>query len=247
MFDFESFCADDFAEEQPIHPGVWAGINWEADIPDDLRLLKLSEWDCVFGKENRESSNPPNKRCYIFLLRTYLGRLPKCAFENDKFYWQAKQTTPLDDGSPWFAASPCGRNNLGGMMKQICGDANISLKTNHTLRATGTTRMFAAHVPEKIIQQRTGHRSLDSLRKYERTSLEQQRAVSSVLASSDITSYTSELRKVETSCESETELSKVEKSCKSETELSQSKDHQLLEKLNLQHCDNCTINVIFLQ
>ena len=78
------------------------------------------------------------ERCYIFLLRTYLGRLPKCAFENDKFYWQAKQKTPLDDGSPWFAASPCGRNNLGGMMKQICGDANISLKTNHTLRATGT-------------------------------------------------------------------------------------------------------------
>ena len=24
MFDFESFCADDFAEEQP---GVWAGVN----------------------------------------------------------------------------------------------------------------------------------------------------------------------------------------------------------------------------
>ena len=188
MFDFESFCADDFAEEQPIHP--------------------------------------------IFLLRTYLGRLPKCAFENDKFYWQAKQKTPLDDGSPWFAASPCGRNNLGGMMKQICGDANISLKTNHTFRATGTPRMFAAHVPEKIIQQRTRHRSLDSLRKYERTSLEQQRAVSSVLASSDITSYRSELRE-------------VEKSCKSETELSQSKDHQLLEKLNLQHCENCTINISF--
>ena len=64
MFDFESFCADDFAEEQPIHPGEWAGINWEADIPDDLRLLpdELSEWDCVFGKENRESSNPPNKK-----------------------------------------------------------------------------------------------------------------------------------------------------------------------------------------
>ena len=64
MFDFESFCVDDFAEEQPIHPGVWAGINWEADIPDDLRLVpdELSEWDCVFGKENRESSNPPNKK-----------------------------------------------------------------------------------------------------------------------------------------------------------------------------------------
>jgi len=37
-FDFESFCADDFAEEQPIHPQVWAGVNWEADIPDNLHF-----------------------------------------------------------------------------------------------------------------------------------------------------------------------------------------------------------------
>jgi len=36
--DFESFCADDFAEEQPLHPQVWAGINWEADIPEDLHF-----------------------------------------------------------------------------------------------------------------------------------------------------------------------------------------------------------------
>ena len=37
-FDFESFCADEFAEEQPIHSQVWAGINWEADIPDNLHF-----------------------------------------------------------------------------------------------------------------------------------------------------------------------------------------------------------------
>ena len=28
MFDFESFCGNDFAEEKPIHPRAWAGINW---------------------------------------------------------------------------------------------------------------------------------------------------------------------------------------------------------------------------
>ena len=65
-FNFESFCADDFADEQPIHPKVWAGINWEAGIPD-LRLLpdEMSKWDCVFGKENRESTStylPVKKR-----------------------------------------------------------------------------------------------------------------------------------------------------------------------------------------
>ena len=173
------------------------------------------------------------ERCYIFLLQTYLSRRPKCAFENDKFYWQPKQKTPLGDDSPWFAATPCGRNSLGGTMKQICADAKIPPKTNHTLRATGTSRMFAANVPEKIIQQQTGHRSLDGLRRYERTSLEQQRAVSLVLASSKLTDYASELCKAETSCKSETELSRSEKS----------KDP--LDELNLQHYQNCTINITF--
>ena len=36
VFDFESFCGNDYAEERPIHPRAWAGI------PDDLHLLKRS-------------------------------------------------------------------------------------------------------------------------------------------------------------------------------------------------------------
>jgi integrase len=35
--------------------------------------------------------------------------------------------------------------------------------TNHSLRATGATRLFEANVPEKLIQERTGHRSIDAL------------------------------------------------------------------------------------
>ena len=55
-----------------------------------------------------------------------------CA-QNDKFYLQVKHRTPLDDGSPWFAASRlhgvrAGGNSLGGMRKQICGDTKIPLK-----------------------------------------------------------------------------------------------------------------------
>lgn len=56
-------------------------------------------------------------------------------------------------------------------------------KSNHSLRATGATEMFAANVPEKLIQSRTGHRSLDALRLYERPSHEQHQAVSNVLTS----------------------------------------------------------------
>ena len=55
-------------------------------------------------------------------------------------------------------------------------------KTNHSLRATGATELFSAGVPEKIIQQRTGHRSTKALRVYERTTLEQHQAVSNILS-----------------------------------------------------------------
>ena len=52
---------------------------------------------------------------------------------------------------------------------------------------------MGSHVPEKLIEQRTGHRSLEALRTYECTSVTLQRAVSAVLASSEDTDYQSEV------------------------------------------------------
>ena len=42
--------------------------------------------------------------------------------------------------------------------------------------------LFQANVPEKIIQERTGHRSLKALRLYERTTGEQHQQVSRILS-----------------------------------------------------------------
>lgn len=55
-------------------------------------------------------------------------------------------------------------------------------KTNHSLRATAATQMFQEGVPEKIIQERTGHRSLEGLRAYEHLCEPQHKAVSSLLS-----------------------------------------------------------------
>ena len=57
------------------------------------------------------------------------------------------------------------------MVKDICADAGVKgNKSNHSLRATGATELYQAGVPEKVIQERTGHLSLTGLRQYERTS-----------------------------------------------------------------------------
>ena len=67
----------------------------------------------------------------------------------------------------------------------MCKEAGIcEQKTNHSLRATGTTAMFNASVPEKMIREVTGHRS-SALHLYERPTLKQQKDVTSVLMSSN--------------------------------------------------------------
>ena len=50
------------------------------------------------------------------------------------------------------------------------------------LSATAATEMFRQGGPEKLIQERTGHRSLEALRSYERLDEVQHKAVSSLLS-----------------------------------------------------------------
>ena len=69
------------------------------------------------------------------------------------------------------------------MVSDMCSEAGVNgKKTNHSLRVAGTTSLYEGGVPEKVIQQRTGHRCLESLRTYERVSSDQEMAVSRILA-----------------------------------------------------------------
>ena len=57
---------------------------------------------------------------------------------------------------------------LHSKLKNMCLEAGISgCKTNHSLCATAATEMFRCGAPEKLIQERTGHRSIEALRSYE--------------------------------------------------------------------------------
>ena len=51
------------------------------------------------------------------------------------------------------------RNYLGNLVKTVCAQAGIHGKTNHSLRATGATRLFAANVPEKLIAEPSQYNS----------------------------------------------------------------------------------------
>ena len=125
------------------------------------------------------------ERCHVSLLDTYFAHIPPTAFERDNFYLRPLAATPVDPSKAWFTSQPIGWNSLQSMVKDMCAEAGVNgNKTNHSLRAAGATQLFSAGVPEKVIQQRTGHKSLDALRRYENTSEHQYRSVSAILSHS---------------------------------------------------------------
>ena len=68
------------------------------------------------------------------------------------------------------------------MVHSIYEEAGVTgWKSNHSLRVMGATTLFAAGVPERVIQSCTGHSSLNALRKYERVSDKQEGAISKIL------------------------------------------------------------------
>ena len=117
----------------------------------------------------------------FFSINIFKNYRSSYAFEKDVFIFDLSSEGWVSLGD----CLPVEKNKLSSMVKDICNDAQVSKKTNHSLRATGATSLFKANVPEKIIQTTTGHRSIDSLRSYERVSDDQQKIASRILTAHD--------------------------------------------------------------
>ena len=65
---------------------------------------------------------------------------------------------------------PIGHNKLADTVPRLMREAGIEgYFTNHSLRATATTRLYDAQVDEASIMERTGHRSVNGVRTYKRS------------------------------------------------------------------------------
>jgi len=150
-----------------------------------------------FGSKNNQggftSLNMQNKvvrqhksyswRCHVKILDKYFQVLPAEAKKNDVFYLKPLVNVPSSPNAPWFSNVPVGKNKFNVITKEMCGEAGITGNfTNHSLCAYGATTFFHAGVSEKLIQQRTGHRSLDALRQYEWTSEAQLVDISNIMS-----------------------------------------------------------------
>ena len=69
-------------------------------------------------------------------------------------------------------------------MPDIAAESGLGVHyTNHSLRATAVTRMYNTGVPEKLIAEKSGHKSLKALRVYERTSKIQEKSAGQCIQS----------------------------------------------------------------
>ena len=212
--------------------------------------LTVSYKDKMPNKVVRHYAEPQLKeRCYVFLLKKYFSVLPRGVLEEPKslFYQQPKEETPTI-GLPWFKKHPRGRNTLQTMVKQICEKVGIQDKTNHSLTVTEASRMYECHVPEKLIKERTGHRSIDALRVYECESLTQQQAVSSVVASTQYMDF----KDVAVPMPKEQVLDAFTQGPPAPSSPAPTKGSEVVQQRDtaglvagwsIQSCSNCTINI----
>ena len=121
------------------------------------------------------------QQCFVRLLRKYKEMCPTDP-KNNAFYLQPlKKPTAYR----WFSREPLGHNKLSQTVQNMCSSAGIhGFRTNHSLRATSATRLFNAGADEQLIMERTGHRSVDGVRSYKRTSDQLTEDVSDILNNS---------------------------------------------------------------
>ncbi len=69
-----------------------------------------------------------------------MEKLPLFAFEKNILYCRPRKH--YAGSTTWYKAVPVGKNKLGSMEKDMCLEAGVEQKTNHSLRATGATALF---------------------------------------------------------------------------------------------------------
>ena len=95
--------------------------------------------------------------------------------------------TPVDYIKPWYTRQRVGVNIIKQLLPKICGSTEKDTKyTNHSLRATTITRMVNGSIPERVIAENSGHKSIKSLRCYEKTSFKQEQVAGQLIIGTDV-------------------------------------------------------------
>jgi hypothetical protein len=122
-----------------------------------------------------------SERCIVRLFKIYISKCPENIKRNEVFY-----LIPIKNcksaSEAWYTKVPIGKNTLRNVVSNLFKEAGIGgYKTKHSLRATACSLAFSKWVSEKLIMDRTGHKSSNSLHTYQRVSAKHKESVSDVL------------------------------------------------------------------
>lgn len=107
-------------------------------------------------------------KCPVTSFEKYIQLLsPNC----DRLWVQPKSSF-TDDDDCWFTNRPLGHNALRDFLPKLSSKAKLSQRyTNHSLRATGITLLSDANFSPIEMMAASGHRNVQSLATYQKTSL----------------------------------------------------------------------------
>ena len=159
------------------HPGERPFLRYTEDIsknhPGGLKGRNIKPKIVV---QHANLDNP--QRCFVRLFKLYVSLCPSDAPPH-AFYLRPAQR-PSEHC--WYSKFPLGHTTLSRTVARLCDLAGIpGFKTNHSLRATVTSRLYQSGVDEQLLMERTGHRSLEGVRSYKRTSDSQREMLSDIL------------------------------------------------------------------
>ena len=159
------------------HPGERSFLRYTEDIsknhPGGLKGRKIKP-KVVIQHANIDNA----QRCFLRLFKLYRSLCPTGAPDHAFYLRPADHPTT----NCWYSKIPLGHTKLSKTVVRLCASAGIKgHKTNHSLRATTTSRLYHSGVDEQLVMERTGHRSLEGVRSYKRTSDAQREALSDIL------------------------------------------------------------------
>ena len=184
FYNGKSFCLRGQQEHQTLRMSQLV----RAKDPDRYVYLEFGSKNHSGGVLDKQFSGKKvtivdsgEKFSHVALLDLYISKRPEMPGHPDPpFYLAPYPYTPLR--GHWYFPERLSTKTLNSLIKTMASEAGLSGNyTNHSLRVTGTTSLFDAGVPEAIIQKRTGHKSVDALRCYERVTLSQDMQVSAIL------------------------------------------------------------------
>ena len=111
--------------------------------------------------------NKDDRMCPVRSFKMYLEHL----HPENKFLWQKALDKP-NRGNPniWFSKQHIGKHTLSKFMSEVSKKCGLSkIYTNHSIHVTGVTILTRMKFTASEIMLVTGHKSVQSLARYQRT------------------------------------------------------------------------------